>query len=77
MGNNIRAERARHGMSQRELADIVGVVQMSIVRWESGASEPSVRHLFKMAQLFGCTPEYLLDMVSMPNERLAPMKATN
>lgn len=73
MGNNIRAERARRGLTQSALADIVGVVPMSIARWETGTAEPSVRHLFKMAQLFDCTPEYLLDMVELPNQRLAPM----
>lgn len=73
MGSNLRAERARRGLTQSALADIVGVVPISVARWESGVAEPAPRHLFKLAQLFGCTPEYLLDMVELPNEHLAPM----
>ena len=70
MGNNMRAERARRGLTQAELADALGVVAMSVVRWESGASEPDTRNLIRMSRLYGCTPEYLLDLVDEPHKEL-------
>lgn len=77
MGNNIRAERVRRGLTQSELGELLGVTQLTVSRWEQGDCEPSGRKLVRLSNYFGCSPEYLLDMVSMPNERLAPMKATN
>ena len=70
MGNNMRAERARRGLTQAELADALGVVTTSVVRWESGASEPDTRNLIRMSRLYGCTPEYLLDLVDEPHKEL-------
>jgi transcriptional regulator with XRE-family HTH domain len=45
LADNIRAYRHRHGMTQRELADQLGVTQQSVARWEQGS--PPSRHLFR------------------------------
>lgn len=71
MGNNMRAERVRKGLTQTELANTLGVTQLTVSRWESGECEPSAKSLVNMASLYGCTVEYLLDIVSLPNERMA------
>lgn len=73
MGNNMRAERVRRGLTQTELADMLGVTQMTVCRWETGECEPSAAKLVSMTSLYGCSAEYLLDMVELPNQRLAPM----
>lgn len=72
MGKNLRAERARMGLTQLELADALGVVPISVLRWEAGSSEPDARNLVKMTRFFGCTPEYLLDLVDEPRKTLEP-----
>lgn len=70
MGKNLRAERARRGLTQVELANILGVVPMSIIRWETGTSEPDAKNLVRITRFFGCSPEYLLDLVGDPHATL-------
>lgn len=75
MGKNMRAERVRNGLTQTELANKLGVTQLTVSRWESGECEPSAKSLVGMTSLYDCTPEYLLDLVNHPNERLTPLTA--
>ncbi len=37
LAQRIRTYRAKHGMTQRELADQLGVTQQSVARWEQGS----------------------------------------
>lgn len=37
LAERIRTYRLRHGMTQRELADQLGVTQQSVARWEQGS----------------------------------------
>ena len=59
---NIYSERIRAGKTTDEVATAVGVTRSSVIKWESGSVEPSGTNLVKLANLFGCTPDYLLDM---------------
>lgn len=58
--SNIRAERCRVGMSQRQLAEVLGVTPASISRWECGECTPSMANLKRMSSLFGTTLDYLI-----------------
>ena len=62
MNNNIRSERVRIGASVETIARAVHVSPSSVIKWESGNVEPNARNLINLAQLFDCTPDYLLDM---------------
>lgn len=73
MRGNLKAERARIGLSAREVADLVGVTEASVLNWEQGAAEPKATSLLKLAQIYRCTPEYLLDMT---DERTIPTLVT-
>lgn len=67
MLNNMRAERARNNFSIEQVADKIGVHQNAVSRWENGQTEPSARNLISLCRLYGCTPEYLLDMTDDRN----------
>ena len=60
MLERIRAMRLSSGFSQRELASKVGVSQKSIDNWEIGVAEPSALSILKLADIFGCSADYLL-----------------
>lgn len=62
MRGNMRAERARIGLSTKKVAEAIGVGASQIWRWERGLQEPSGSNLLKMANLYHCSPDYLLDL---------------
>ena len=52
--------RKKHGMSQEELADRLGVSRQAISRWELGSTLPDAPNLLKLSDLFGVSIDYLL-----------------
>lgn len=62
LAEGIRAYRRRHGMTQRELADQLGVTQQSIARWEHGA--PPSRHMVRTLEVLVDEP----DTVDRPDD---------
>ena len=59
-GQRLRQARERAGMSQKELAVILGVSQPAIVRWEKDLSSIRLDPLMKILQAFNIAPEELL-----------------
>lgn len=47
-------------MTQKELAQVVGVDQSAVAQWETGASGPHRNKLPKLAKALGCTVDELL-----------------
>ena len=62
MLNNMRAERARNNLTLKQVADELNVHPNAISRWEKGEAEPRASSLIALCKLYGCSPEYLLDM---------------
>lgn len=58
---NIRLERVRLGMTQADLAKNVGVSVNTITRWEARPGIIPGAALLTMADLFGCSADYLLE----------------
>ena len=56
LGNHIRNKRLQMRLSQREVADLIGVEQMSISHWERDKAEPQTGHLPKIVQFLGYNP---------------------
>lgn len=54
--------RARHGLSQAELAKKLGVTRSAINSWESYDSVPSVEKISKMAKIFNVTSDYIIGL---------------
>lgn len=63
MHNNVKSERVRIGKTVEEVADAVGVTASAVIKWESHDTEPSGKNIVRLANYFGCTADYLLDMV--------------
>ena len=60
MGPRIAALRRGAGMSQAELARILGVSPSAVGMYEQGRREPSAAGLVALAHVFGVTTDYLL-----------------
>lgn len=72
MRGNLKAERSRLGLSAKELADLVGVTEASILNWEAGTNEPRATSLIRLSQIFRCSPEYLIGDTPKPNTDTTP-----
>ncbi len=48
----IKDLRIQHGMSQKALADKLGISNRAVSKWENGLSLPSTQHIFSLSRLF-------------------------
>ena len=53
LGQNLRRARAQAGLSQREVAQHLGVSRPTYTYYETGHTAPSVSDLYRLAQLYG------------------------
>lgn len=60
LADKIISERKRCGFNQEELADKLGVSRQAVSKWESAQAMPDIARVIQMAELFGCTTDYLL-----------------
>jgi putative transcriptional regulator len=61
MKNSLQEHRDRYGVSQRELAEYLGVTRQTINAIEGDRYDPSVELVFKLAVFFDCPVEELFD----------------
>ena len=57
--NPIKKRREEKGLTQVDLALLVGVSQMYISHFETGGFLPSKRHIKKITEILGISPETL------------------
>ena len=69
LGERIKEQRKKSGLSQERVAELVGVSRQSVTKWESGQSAPSTENLFKLAEIFGTTVDMLLDIPDEKNSQ--------
>ena len=60
MKTNIASERVKMGLSQEQLANKLGVTRETVKNWEIERTIPGVDSAVELADLFGCTIDYLL-----------------
>lgn len=58
--NNLRAARKAAGLRQTDVAEIVGICQSGYSDWERGKNKIDDKSLQKLAELYGCSVDYLL-----------------
>lgn len=56
-----RTERLRAGMKPKEVAQALGVTDVSVYFWEIGKTYPTAEKLKTLAKLYGCTVDKLLE----------------
>ena len=61
LGENIRENRRRMGLTQEQLADRLGVSFQSVSRWENGTTYPDMEKLPEIARLFDTTIDALME----------------
>ncbi len=62
---DIAEVRARHGLSQREFADLLGVELRTLQNWEQGRNRPDDAAL-SLVLMFDRNPEAVEEMLSEP-----------
>lgn len=60
--NRLKEARLNAGLSQKYVAKTVGVSAPTMSQWESGIVNPSQKNLIKIAELYGVTTDYLLNL---------------
>lgn len=71
-GALVRAARERKGLSQKELADRIGVVPSMISKLEAGAKGPSIDGIIALASILDID----LNQLRRPEEQHTPEPAT-
>lgn len=57
---NLRKQRERHGLTQEQLAEMLGVTQGAISQYENGSTSPTITLAVKLAEMLGTTCERLV-----------------
>ena len=68
VGDRLRTARRSVGLTQKQLADELGVESITVSRWERGATTPSLPRLRRIAELTGTTTS---DLVRAPDTATA------
>ena len=64
----IKELRLARNMTQKELADMLGVDRTAIVKYETGKNGPTSEILIKLAKIFNVSLEYLLGIDDIKEE---------
>ena len=59
--NDIRLFRERAGVTQEHVAKSFGIDKSTVSKWETGDAMPHANKLMKLASLYGCTVDDLLN----------------
>ncbi len=62
-GERLRALRGEKNIGQDRLAKELGLSNASISYWETGKQEPCASAIFKLANYFDVSADYLLGMI--------------
>lgn len=65
-GSCLRELREKSGLTQEDLAEMVGVSRPTITQWETGWSVPKLKRLYDLADALACDPSDFFDSVAEP-----------
>lgn len=58
--DKLQSYRKQKGMSQENLAEVIGVSRQAVSKWESGQSYPEVEKIITLSELFGVSVDHLV-----------------
>ena len=61
IGEKIKELRKRDDITQEHLAEVLGVTNQAVSKWESGNSYPDIEYISPIANFFNVTIDYLFD----------------
>jgi|GEM_PF-673753 len=61
IGEKLKELRKRNGFTQGTVAAELNMSKNTISNWETGVSRPNINQIAKLAQIFDCTTDYLLE----------------
>lgn len=61
-GRRIRELRVERGLSQKELAEQIGVAQNTVAQYEKGTAKTSLEVIVNLAVILNITTDYLLGL---------------
>jgi transcriptional regulator with XRE-family HTH domain len=70
IGENIKAARKLKGLSQRALAEKLGIAFQNLSVWENGKGAPSARYLLKLAEVLDIS----LDQITSPSGMMSALE---
>lgn len=62
IGKRIKELRTEKKISQKKLADAIGVDKRAVIFWEQEVNEPKASYIRNLALFFGCSADYLLGL---------------
>lgn len=68
-GEKIAMLRKGKGITQEQLAEILGVARQSVSRWEMDLAFPETEKLIRLSKLFSCSIDYLLNEITNGNKQ--------
>ena len=74
MVKNLKMLRTAKGISQKQLADTIGVSQQAVNKYENHGSEPDIEGLIALAEFFNTSVDYLIGYseVNRKNQTYVP-----
>ncbi len=62
--NNLKLFRKKHGYTQEQIAEKIGVSRQAVAKWEKGEALPDIENILALADIYGVTVDSLVRSVS-------------
>lgn len=66
-GKAIKEQRVKRGLTQAQLAEMLGKAESTVRTWELDRSSPDRKALYAMCEIFGITPDYFFYNTTPPD----------
>ncbi len=68
IGENIKRIRKEQGITQKQLSELTGIAEATIIRYEKGKFKPNIKQVERIAEALNVPPYNFLDTEQLSNE---------